>query len=287
MWAGDGGNPLYVAELLRAVELDGRRLAELEPAELLVGGREGIALRVLARVRGLDPRALSLAQALAVLGDGCELRNAAAITGMEMADAIALAAGLGSSGGVGNRRSVRGLFIRLSTTRSRHRWQATSATRCIAPPPDCLTRMGPRRDRSRRIWSGVRPVGDGWVLDRLREAGGRRCAAGRRARGRPIRPRPRRNRPAGGAREVLREAARAEASAGRETACVRWRRRCASRTDPRERAAIALEVAEAYATLFRWVDAVDVIDRALAELDDADEELAARLEGELVVCAVS
>ena len=56
--------------------------------------------------------------------------------------------------------------------------------------------------------------------------------------------------------------------------------------DPRERAAIALEVAEAYAALFRWADAVDVIERALAELGEADEALAARLEGELVVCGL-
>jgi hypothetical protein len=55
-------------------------------------------------------------------------------------------------------------------------------------------------------------------------------------------------------------------------------------TDPREGAYLALEVAEAFASLFRWVDGVDVIERVLAELGDADEALAARLEGELVVC---
>lgn len=55
-------------------------------------------------------------------------------------------------------------------------------------------------------------------------------------------------------------------------------------TSQRERAEIALEVATTYASLSRWVDAVDVIDRALAELGEADPELAARLEGQLVVC---
>ena len=58
------------------------------------------------------------------------------------------------------------------------------------------------------------------------------------------------------------------------------------RAGPRARAEIALEVAEAYAALFRWVDAVDVIERALAELGPAEAELAARLEGELVVCGL-
>ena len=56
--------------------------------------------------------------------------------------------------------------------------------------------------------------------------------------------------------------------------------------NPPERAEIALEVAEVYAALFRWTDAVDVIERALSELHDADDALVSRLEGELVVCGL-
>src|SRR5262249_58309583 len=72
-----GGNPLYVTELLRAVKTDKRSPATVGPATLLVGGREGIARRVVARVRGLGPSGLDFSQALAVLGDDCELRHAA------------------------------------------------------------------------------------------------------------------------------------------------------------------------------------------------------------------
>jgi DNA-binding NarL/FixJ family response regulator len=85
---------------------------------------------------------------------------------------------------------------------------------------------------------------------------------------------------------VLREAARAEAAAGRETACVHLEEALSLTADPLARAELALEVAEAYAGLFRWVEAVDVIELALAELGDADDDLAARLEGELVVCGL-
>jgi DNA-binding CsgD family transcriptional regulator len=49
---------------------------------------------------------------------------------------------------------------------------------------------------------------------------------------------------------------------------------------------IGLELAQAYASLFRWVEAVDVIERSLAELDAGDPELAMRLQTELVVCAL-
>ena len=82
---------------------------------------------------------------------------------------------------------------------------------------------------------------------------------------------------------MLREAARAEAGAGLVTAVALLEEASALVDDPGERAEIALEVAEAYAALFRWVDAVEVLERALGELADGNGALAARLEGELVV----
>src|SRR5262249_14273196 len=92
VWKASGGNPLYVTELLRATKVDDRPLAASELGELLVAGRTEIARRVIARIQGLDAGALGLAQALAVLGDDCELRLAAAIAGVAMSDAICLAA---------------------------------------------------------------------------------------------------------------------------------------------------------------------------------------------------
>ena len=53
--------------------------------------------------------------------------------------------------------------------------------------------------------------------------------------------------------------------------------------DPRQRAEIALELAEVYAKLYRRGEAADVLERALAELGETDTALAARLEGELVM----
>lgn len=131
---------------------------------------------------------------------------------------------------------------------------------------------------------GLRSAGDRWVLARLEEAARAAMASGApqaaarllsRALAEPP-PLPQRV-------GVLREAARAEASAGRETACLRLEEALQLVTDPRRRAEIALEVAEAYAALFRWVDAVDVLEPALAELGAADAALVERLEGELVV----
>jgi hypothetical protein len=45
VYTASGGNPLYLAELLRAAEPGGRPLAALDPGEVVVGGLEGIARR--------------------------------------------------------------------------------------------------------------------------------------------------------------------------------------------------------------------------------------------------
>jgi AAA ATPase domain len=78
-----GGNPFYLGELLRA------------PATVTgLPASEAVARHVAARIRRLDPAALGLAQALAVLGDGGRLRQAAAMTWLDPDTALRLAAGL-------------------------------------------------------------------------------------------------------------------------------------------------------------------------------------------------
>ena len=291
VYAACGGNPLYLTELLRAAERSGRPLAALEPAELLAGGLDGIARQVITRVRGLGPDALRLAQALAVLGDGGELRHAAAIAGVPMAAAARLAGGL-------TRAEV--LAAEVPAAGDRPRFVHPVIRDALEAVLDSGERDRAHRDAARLLHADVappgqvaahlvriRPAGDGWVLARLREAaraamdsGAPQAAASLldRALAEPPSPAQR----AG----VLREAARAQVTAGRERAFVLLEEALRVAASPRARAEIALEVAEAYAALFRWVDAVDVIERALAELGPADQELAARLEGELVVCGL-
>jgi hypothetical protein len=285
-WAASGGNPLYLTELLRVAQSQARSAADLDLADVVAGGREVVARRVLAGIGELHPAALALAQALATLGDGCELRHAATIAGVEVSEAISLA----------------GAFLRLEVLAAddpprfihpvvRDAVEASLATGAR----DALHRSAARLLHADGAASGqvaahlvgLRPVGDGWVVDRLRDAarvamqgGAPVAAAGLLGRALSEPPLP------GERVVVLREAARAEASGGRESACVRLEEALGLTSDPRERAQIALEVAEAYAGLFRWVDAVDVIERALQELGEADENLAARLEGELVVCGL-
>jgi len=286
VYAACGGNPLYLTELLRAAEWEGRSLAALDPGELLAGSLEGIARGVIARARTLGPEALGLAQALAVAGDGCRLRHAAAIAGVGMEPAARLAEGLVRAEVLAADDPPRFVHpvVRAALEASLGRAERDRAHRRAAwllyadgdPPGQVAAHL-----------ADVRPAGDGWVLARLREAarsaldsGAPQAAAGLLERALAEPP------PPGQRAEVLRQAARAEAAAGRDMACVHLEEALRLVTGPRARAEIALEVAEAYAALFRWVDAVDVIERALAELNGADPELAARLESELVVCGL-
>ena len=286
VWTASGGNPLYVTELLRALDLNDRHLAQIDPAELLVGGLEGIGRRVIARVRRVDPAALRLAQALAVLGDGCELRHAAATAGLEMPDATRLATVLARLEVLADDDPP--MFIH-PVVRDAVEVSLGGDAR------DAAHRSAARLLHADRASAGqiaahlaiVRPAGDDWVLARLDEAaqeaienGAPKVAADLLSRALAEPP------PASQRIGLLRRTARAEVSAGREAALVHLEEALRLSEDPRERAEIALEVAEAYAALFRWVDAVDAIDRGLAVLGDADQALAIRLEGELVVCGL-
>jgi DNA-binding CsgD family transcriptional regulator len=286
VWTASGGNALYVTELLRALELNDRHLAEIDQAELPVGGLEGIGRRVIARVRRVNPTALRLAQALAVLGDCCELRHAAATAGLEMTDATRLATVLVRVEVLADDDPPR--FIHPVV---RDALEASLG----GDARDAGHRSAARLLHADRASAGqiaahlafVRPACDEWVLARLDEAaqeaienGAPKVAADLLNRALAEPP------PASQRIGLLQRTARAEVSAGRDTALVHLEEALRLSVDPRERAEIMLEVAEAYAALFRWVDAVDAIDRGLAELGDADEALASRLENELVICGL-
>jgi DNA-binding CsgD family transcriptional regulator len=271
---------------VRAADLDDGGQAGLDPAAALAGGVEEISRRVIERLDGLDPAALGLAQALAVLGDGCEMRHAAAIGGLEMSEAARLAAGLVRIDVLAEDRPPRFVHpvVRDALEASLDRGERDAAHRAAARL--CYD-MGAPAGRVAAHLIGVAPMGDRWTLERLRAAAKEAIAAGAPQTAADLMSRALAEPPAPTERlEVLREAARAEVSAGSERGFARLEEALRFTKDPRQRAEIALEEAEAYAALFRWAEAVDVMEQALAELGDADDALAGRLEGELVVAGL-
>ncbi|MBV9939801.1 MAG: AAA family ATPase [Acidobacteriaceae bacterium] len=286
VWTASGGNPLYLNELLRAIELEDRLRKNDRPSELLACGREEIARLVIARVRSSDPGALRLAQAIAILGDSCELRHAAAIAGVKMSDATRLAANL-------VRREVLASdhpptfihpVVRDAVETSMSSDEREAAHRSAAR---LLHADGAPAGQVAAHLLSVRPAGDIWMVTRLAEAArialasGATQAAARLLERALAEPPPIEQR-----LSMLREAAQAEASTGYERASILLEQALRQAAGPHERAEIALEVAAVYATVFRYPDAMEVLEKALAELGGADPALAARIEGYLVFYAL-
>jgi len=278
VYAASGGNPFLAHELVAAIERDGpAATGGLAPA------REDVARRVVARVVGFDPRALALARAAAVLGDGHELREAAAIGRLPVDEAHTLASALVRLDVLlpGDRLSIAHPLVREALEASMASAERDAAHLAAARMLHA-ERAPPGQIAAHLVH--LLPTGDAWVVERLREAAHAALASGTPASAADLLRRTLSEPPAAADRvAVLREAARAEASAGQETAAPLLEEALGLSRDRRERAEIALAVAETHAAFFRWVDAVDVLERALEELGDADATLAARLEGELVV----
>jgi DNA-binding CsgD family transcriptional regulator len=224
-----------------------------------------------------------MAQALAVLGDGCALRQAAAVADVGVEDAARLAAGLVQLDVLADDDPPRFLhpIVRRAVEASMGTDERDAAHRLAAW---LLYEDDAPRGQVAAHLVRVRPAGDRWVVARLREAAraaienGAPQAAGEllvRALAEPP--------PPGERVGDLRQAARAEAAAGRETACARLEQARSLTTNPRERAEIALEMAQIYGELFRWAEGVDVLEQALAELGDGDEAMAPGLEADLVL----
>jgi DNA-binding CsgD family transcriptional regulator len=93
-----GGNPFLLRELAASLRADGMGPGE-EAADQVAGlGPQSVARAVALRVARLGPAAGELARAAAILGDGGQLRHAAALAGVALADAAAAAdelAGIG------------------------------------------------------------------------------------------------------------------------------------------------------------------------------------------------
>src|SRR5215471_8302397 len=93
-----GGNPFLLRELAESLRADGIDPGD-EAADQVAGlGPRSVARAVALRVARLGPAAGELARAVAILGDGAQLRHAAALAGATLADAAATAdelAGIG------------------------------------------------------------------------------------------------------------------------------------------------------------------------------------------------
>ena len=277
LWQASGGNPFYLTELMRGVESPGSKVEK---------PREGVTRHVARRIHRLDPDALRLAQAIAVLGDGCELRQATALAGLELEAGARLAAALVQLEVLGADIPPRFLhpIVRDSVEASLAGDERDTAHRAAAR---LLHGDGASPGRVGAHLLAVQSSADPWVLARLRDAaadavdsGAPQAAAAllRRALAEPP--------PAAERVALLRELGRAEELAGQDAALAHLTEARDLTDDRRQRAEIGLQIARAQADLFHWVEAVDVSESTLAELGEKEPDLQAKLEAQVVVAGL-
>ena len=275
-----GGNPFYLREFVRALERARDSSEQLTLADVVrLGGVDGVALQLHARLQTLDPRALRLAQAVAILGDGCELRHAVAVADIALDRGIQLAADLvrlevlGADGPASFIHPIVRHAVAQTLSGAEQDAAHRAAARVLraesAPPGQIAAHLRP-----------LRGTGDAWVVECLRGAARAAIDDGAPGAAADLLERALAEPPVSGIRvDVLRELARAQQLAGREGACQRLEEALAIDAEGNRRAELASELAHAHAALFRWTDAVVVLERGLA---DAEGEQALELESQLV-----
>jgi DNA-binding CsgD family transcriptional regulator len=281
-----GGNPLFIGAVLDAVAREGTSPTAEHVPRLLEIGAQGVARAVGLRLARLPPAALALVRAASILGDGTELRHAAALAGLEARELGPAAATLVRLDLL--RRGdpleffhpvVRGAVYETLDVFERdaaHRSAAELLLRAGAPPESAaghLLRVAPRADA--------------FVVSTLRQAAERSLAEGAAegAVGYLSRALDEQVDPAARA-EVLVELGLAERRTNGPAAADHLRAGFERLPDPARRCQVALEFGRALWFTDRLGDALAVFQQALDEVDrKRDPDLYELLLAELISSA--
>jgi DNA-binding CsgD family transcriptional regulator len=277
-WELAGGNPLYVRELLAAACAEGLSGTEDDITALRALASSAVGALVLGRLARLGPDAVSLAQALAVLGSQTEVGVAAELAGLEPAAAELTADGLAAAQILAPARPLD--FFHPVIGEAVYADLALGARRLAHRRAAAILDRAGAADRVAAHLLATGPASDAWVVERLsaaaataRERGAAEVAASylRRALAEPATPA---ERPA-----VLRRLGIAEWAAGEPTAIGHLEEALNEARDVPAIAAAAGQLANAYLISDQADIAVAVLERAAARIRPTDPRLALRLDG--------
>lgn len=275
------GNPFYLRELLRALAMEGagedpdvaRKVGEISISS--------VGERVVRRITRLGDDALALGRAMAALGDGGRLAEAAPLAGLGDAEASLAAAGLVKVEVLAREDPFS--FVHPLVRRSVHA-QLSLAERdeAHAAAAGLLGKRGAPLDEVAAHLLLTRPAGSQSVVQTLRTAAAQVLLRGAPESARAYLQRALAEPPVEGERVgVLRELAAAEALTADAAAVDHLAEAHAATEEPRERAQVALEYGRAWVTLFDLDRAAGVFATALAELGEREPLLADQLRAEL------
>src|SRR5215472_6205558 len=281
-----GGNPLFVGAVLDAVAREGISPTAERTARLLEIGAQGVSRVVGLRLGRLRPAALALLRAASVLGDGVELRQAAALAGVAAGELGPAAAAL----------------VRLDLLRREDPLEFFHPVvrRAVYETLDVVERAAAHRSAAELLLDAgalpesaaghllrVAPGADAFVVSTLRQAAERSLAQGAAdaAVGYLARALQEQLDPAARA-EVLVELGFAERRTNGPAAADHLRAGLELLTDPTRRGEVALELGRALWFTDRIADALAVFERALGEVDrERDPDLYELLMAELISSA--
>jgi DNA-binding CsgD family transcriptional regulator len=281
-----GGNPLFVGAVLDAVAREGTSPTAEHTARLLEIGAQGISRVVGLRLARLQPAPLALLRAASVLGDGVELRHAAALAGVEAGEFGPAAAALVRLDLLRREDPLeffhpvvrRAVYETLDVVErgAAHRSAAELLLEAGAPPESAAVHL-----------LRIAPQADPFVVSTLRQAAERALAQGAadaaveyltRALQEQLDPAAR--------AELLVELGLAERRTNGPAATNHLRAGLELLADPARRGEIALELGRALWFTDRIADALAVLEQALDEVDrERDPDLYELLLAELISSA--
>ena len=281
-----GGNPLFVGAVLDAVAREGTGPTAEHAPRLLEIGAQGVSRVVGLRLARLRPAALALLRAASVLGDGVELRHAAALAGVEVGELGRAAAALVRLDLLRRQDPLeffhpvvrRAVYETLDVVERgvAHRSAAEVLLEAGAPPESAAGHL-----------LRIAPQADSFVVSTLRQAAERALAQGAadaaveyltRALQEQLDPAAR--------AEVLVELGLAERRTNGPAAVDHLRAGLELLADPGRRGEVALELGRALWFTDRIADALAVFEQALDEVDrERDPDLYELLLAELISSA--
>ena len=280
------GNPLFVGAVLDAVAREGTSPTAEHVPRLLELGAQGVARAVGLRLARLPPAALALLRAAAILGDGTELRHAAALAGVEARE-LGPSAALLVRLDVLRREDPLEFFhpvVRAAVYQTLDVVERDAVHRSAA---ELLLEAGAPPESAAGHLLRVVPQADAFVVSTLRQAAGRALAQGAAdaAVGYLTRALEEQLDPAVRA-EVLVELGLAERRTNGPAAVDHLRAGLELLADPARRGAVALELGRALWLTDRIAAAFAVFERALDEVDrQQDPDLYELLLAELMTSA--
>ena len=280
-----GGNPFYLAELLRELQLRGAGSTADDAVALRSIAPRNISFALLFRGASADD-AMALARAIAVLGDGVRLADAAAVAGLRRASAAGAADALVHDAVLAPGPElvfahpiVRAAVYAEVGPHERARAHARAAR--------LLDGVGAPIERVAAHLMRSEPASDPWAVESLRAAAKAALAEGapdsavrylRRALAEPP--------DQAVCAQVLLELGRAEASIAQPDAISHLSEAFALATDARGRADVAMAAAFPLASVGRVHEAVTMLAEAADELAGQGSDTALEVEGELSAFAM-